>query len=637
MFRSPALLLLSLVACTGDTSKEPVFELCNGVDDNKDGQIDEGYDDVDADGIADCIDAACEVKTIAPGVVEVDEACVAEEPDTGDGTELVLEWTSDSAGGGTFMTLPTIGELTDDDGDGEVDLDDVPDICVVDFLGTMTLYDGATGEVHWSRDDFTYFPGTAIADANGDGASEIISFNEDFRVVALNGDGATLWESEPFPGALSSFPLVADLDGDGAAEIIYGSAVLNGDDGALVSTLSSTSTAWTTPTVADLDQDGEQEILYGGSVLHKDGTLLWTGRSSSFAFYTAPIDTDGDGLAEVLWLTDNAALLYTFDGTLIDEFDLEVDYPAPPCVADLDGDGEAEVGLPMEGELVAFELDGTELWRVPNDDTGSASCSAFDFDGDGAMELVLANQSAVLVYEGATGEIRYSSDDHYSGTFIEYAAVADVDADGEAEIVTINNRESGGAVDVFGSPGDPWEDARRIWPMHGYTETNVDEDGAIPAEPDAPWESGGSVHVQGRSRRGAMRAEDTGGGDTGSEDGGLSPNLSVEDLDWCVDACPAGTLTAVVQVANRGPVDVEAGQILTLYAVSGEDRYAMATATLDAVPAGVALGGVTLSAPASSFGPEGFVVRVGDEGGPLECDLEDNERRSGEPVCPLGD
>lgn len=41
---------------TGDSGDADIPEDCNGVDDNGDGRIDEGYPDTDADGTADCVD-----------------------------------------------------------------------------------------------------------------------------------------------------------------------------------------------------------------------------------------------------------------------------------------------------------------------------------------------------------------------------------------------------------------------------------------------------------------------------------------------------------------------------------------------------------------------------------------------------
>ena len=57
------MVLLTLTACTGSDDKgaEPSFELCNGEDDDLDGDVDEDFTDMDDDGIADCIDDECTI------------------------------------------------------------------------------------------------------------------------------------------------------------------------------------------------------------------------------------------------------------------------------------------------------------------------------------------------------------------------------------------------------------------------------------------------------------------------------------------------------------------------------------------------------------------------------------------------
>lgn len=42
-----------------DTSAEPDREECNGIDDDADGEVDEGYPDDDENGRADCVDLEC--------------------------------------------------------------------------------------------------------------------------------------------------------------------------------------------------------------------------------------------------------------------------------------------------------------------------------------------------------------------------------------------------------------------------------------------------------------------------------------------------------------------------------------------------------------------------------------------------
>ncbi|MBK9368143.1 MAG: hypothetical protein IPN01_17840 [Deltaproteobacteria bacterium] len=52
-----------------------------------------------------------------------------------------------------------IANLTDDDGDGDVDENDIPDIVYISVSGRLVVLDGATGGEHWAA---TGYQGYAI-------------------------------------------------------------------------------------------------------------------------------------------------------------------------------------------------------------------------------------------------------------------------------------------------------------------------------------------------------------------------------------------------------------------------------------------------------------------------------------------
>lgn len=144
-------------------------------------------------------------------------------------------------------------------------------------------------------------------------------------------------------------------------------------------------------------------------------------------------------------------------------------------------------------------------WKRDSDDDSSAvtSSSVFDFNGDGAAEAVYNDECDFRVYEGATGELLFTQPSR-SRTGIENPVVADVDNDGNAEVVTVMNTTETNRCDddpggiptgpnglrVWGDPTDTWVSARRIWNEQSYHVTNVTEDGSILAhEPESwkPW------------------------------------------------------------------------------------------------------------------------------------------------------
>ncbi len=134
--------------------------------------------------------------------------------------------------------------------------------------------------------------------------------------------------------------------------------------------------------------------------------------------------------------------------------------------------------------------------RTEDDSSRSTSSSVFDFNGDGSAEVVYNDECHLRVYDGLSGRILYTRESP-SRTVIENPVVADVDNDGNAEIVTVMNTETvqcsefSGRDDlpnglrVWGDPTDTWVAARRIWNQQSYHVTNVTESGGILAHPPA--------------------------------------------------------------------------------------------------------------------------------------------------------
>ncbi|MBW1871793.1 MAG: hypothetical protein JRJ19_06995 [Deltaproteobacteria bacterium] len=138
-------------------------------------------------------------------------------------------------------------------------------------------------------------------------------------------------------------------------------------------------------------------------------------------------------------------------------------------------------------------------WQSGTEDDSSrvTGSSVFDFNGDGGAEVIYNDECRFRIYNGLDGEILFSEPSE-SRTRVEYPIVADVDNDGNAEIVFGTSNESGfcsenldsqynNGLEVWGDAGDYWVSARRIWNQHSYHVTNIMEDGSIPIKEPESW------------------------------------------------------------------------------------------------------------------------------------------------------
>lgn len=601
---------------TDDTAVEPGEEECNGVDDNGDGSVDEGYGDADGDGLADCVDCPALTLDVA-GSVPILEACEGgDAPTIPDPWDVGIEWQYTSGGSGVIV-MPAVGNMTDDNGDGVVDERDTPDIAFTTWGGNeLVLLSGDGAGVIFSVPGFDGQGGVTIADADADGDPEIVAITSAHQVALVDGSGSTEWTSSTFGLMAYPQPTVADLDGDGLPEVIADVAVVNGEDGSKVAELSGITNSWRTPIAADLDQDGTQEIILGNVVYDHDGNREWTNAGTGAGNFAAVGDVDGDAGGEVIFVSGSVAYLHDDDGSLIRQFAIPGSNPGPPAMADFDGDGEVEIAIPANTTLSVFDMDGTKLWTVAiQDGSGLAGCSGYDIDGNGAYEVLYADETDMRIYDGTTGAVLYDNPSHDSGTVWEYPVIADVDKDGSAEIIYASNGVTKG-ITVLGHNGSGWAKSGETWGTHDFAVTNLEPDGSVPVVPEPSWQ-----------KYNVFRARPI-------VDDPANSDLAVAITDVCVATCTAGPVEVGVGVLNQGGADTDAGVLLNLYADTDTGLVLVASQALPAIAAGTRIDGIHFELPVTDLGKYGFVATVDDDDVEGECDEANNSDTWVDVFCP---
>jgi PKD repeat protein len=428
--------------------------------------------------------------------------------------EPVLEWawidTTGPSIRGAMMT-PVVAPLIDTNGDSQVDERDVPAVIFIADGNRLVAVRGDDGTELWQVTDALYrvgagenFSQIAVGDIDGDGVPEILTVPVGGgRLIAFEHDGTFKWFSGPVPGLTYGGPALADLDHDGVPEIIAAATVLNangtvrwtgsfgrGVNKGVVCCLSA---------VADVDLDGTPEIITGNTVYSADGEVLWRDTLRGDG-WPAVANFDADPFPEIVVVSQGTVRLYEHDGTLAWG---PVALPGggsggPPTVADVDGDGAPEIGVAGLSQYSVLETTGTVKWSSPTQDASSqiTSSAVFDFEGDGRVEVVYNDERFLRVYRGSDGAVLFETP-NASGTLLENPVIADVDRDGNAEIVAVRNNWGGFGsslgltafgVFVYGDAHDQWVNTRGIWNQHTYHITNVNEDGSVPPQERQSWE-----------------------------------------------------------------------------------------------------------------------------------------------------
>ncbi|MBI5537048.1 MAG: VCBS repeat-containing protein [Deltaproteobacteria bacterium] len=450
-------------------------------------------------------------------------------------------WDSD------VMMAPIVIQLDDDDCDGKVTANDIPEILFTTHSAGQYTSPGplhAISILQGKVVDKWTFPGIqpsaqlAAGNIDGNPGNEVVACTHDGSVQALSGDGKALWKT-----AVSACfePAIADLDSDGSVEIIVEAGVLDGKTGAVKATFTPAMDG--TFLVSDLDGDGMLDIVTGTQAYHSDGTQFvntgvtgvnYTG-SAYFKSGPAIADLDKDGVPEVIavyFLTHQVAVWH-YDAAEAGHFKFirtGIDIngvldpalcPAgssgskwgggPATVGDFNADGYPDVAL--AGGVGYSVFDGTKLmnasvadastflWAKQTHDCSSSGTgsSLFDFNGDGRSEVIYSDEYYLRIYEGDTGEVLFETC-NTTHTLNEYPVIADVDNDGQADIVVVSNahnqnitcegtQQSG--VRIFASASGAWVRTRRVWNEHAYHITNVEEDGTIPKGEPANFKQAG--------------------------------------------------------------------------------------------------------------------------------------------------
>lgn len=347
------------------------------------------------------------------------------------------------------------------------DLDANGDFEAVGFAsnGIVTAYDAATGALEWTAG--AAGGPLAVAQLDGDAALEIIVPGTPGRVL----DGATrsvdFEYAEGFGNGGTFLPVAAgNLDGDPQGEFVvlggagvqvfesnpirYSHEIANPEGARRIG-------------LADIDRDGVAEILvpdrqFGELSAHRasDGAVLSEvpnpGSGNIVGFIAA--DLDGIGRAEYMISGDGPAgsedylAIGRLDPVHV-QFDIERARNSDPrlvAVADVDADGADDYVAWNGSEVHIVDRPTAALkWRGRHPEgfgiSPEVGVAVGQLDADPQLELVIGNLGRYAVVDGASFQQQGDSGDllPLGVNAIRRLAIADVDADGDQDIVATHD------------------------------------------------------------------------------------------------------------------------------------------------------------------------------------------------------
>ena len=173
-------------------------------------------------------------------------------------------------------------------------------------------------------------------------------------MAAWTNEGVLKWiADEPALYCAGHAPALADMDGDGAVEVVVGPYILNGLDGSLRATGGggvgrdeAYKQMGYIPIVADLDGDGDQEVITGTDIYDVDGETICSVDEGNEDGFTAAADLDGDGEGEFVVVGDGTVRVFNADCSSVTSWTLRSGGTGgPPTISDFDADGQPEIGI----------------------------------------------------------------------------------------------------------------------------------------------------------------------------------------------------------------------------------------------------------------------------------------------------
>ncbi|MCX6612373.1 MAG: FG-GAP-like repeat-containing protein, partial [Acidobacteria bacterium] len=284
----------------------------------------------------------------------------------------------------------------------------------------------------------------------------------------------------------------------------------------------SLSDGYMAPVVADVDNDGALEILYQGTLWNLDGTVKrqfdgFDVAGGNGVTYSMPLDVDGDPEMEIITQYVDADISFTSrqatgigylkafkaNGTLL----WTLGIPVPPSnvtamtAADVDRDGSPEIIFAIYQSIWVVDSRTGQIRYIKSLVTSDPASAAFDvargaptfpvydLNGDGILDMVVQwGASTVRILRADNGADQTLFTYPGNATYSRFSdgrpqpVIADTDGSGQASIVWIHDVNLNGHSNLQVITGNtvPWRSAPANYNQQAFWGSNFNANGSIP-------------------------------------------------------------------------------------------------------------------------------------------------------------
>jgi hypothetical protein len=317
----------------------------------------------------------------------------------------------------------------------DVDNDGLKEIILADNYTNMGVYDADVQQAKWERDVGRGIDAMIMADTDGDGIRELVYGEDQWgSIISLNPlNGEPNWSLQNPDHGVAAIN-VADIDNDGAPELLWADgSSSSGATHKYVYSLPERTQEWvslhlegpfTQIEIADVDDDSELEIVTLTKGSENSGSGIIT------VFNALTREREWQSSTDLMTFMDNSEGCFAME------------------IIDVDGDNQTEIiiaaGKIYSGAMwvingATHELESSYVWPYIYNYGTFVDIDVADINNDGTLDYIATSHDYVYAFNSADYSTIWTSERFESYSYAS-AEAANIDNDPNIEIICAHNK-----------------------------------------------------------------------------------------------------------------------------------------------------------------------------------------------------